>query len=77
MNNILYLDKEECYLDTLLCLQTNVTTLTDAMMILKHYEDNEEYECCSGIVKAVNEYKESLIIKKYAKYKRADSKPSN
>ena len=52
MNNILYLDKEECYLDTLLCLQTNVTTLTDAMMILKHYEDIKRIWCCSGILKA-------------------------
>ena len=64
MKNILYLDKEECYLDTLLCLQTNVTTLTDAMMILKHYEDTEEYECCSGILKAINEYRESVKINK-------------
>ena len=33
-------------------------------MILKHYEDTEEYECCSGILKAINEYRESIKVNK-------------
>lgn len=70
---MVYLDKDACYEDTLLCLQTHTTTLTDVVIILQHYEEQEEYECCSGIAKAINEYKESLIIKEYAKFKGADS----
>ena len=62
MKNVLYLDKEECYLDTLLCLQSHVTTLTDVVLILKHYEETEEYECCSGILRAINEYKQSIKV---------------
>lgn len=64
MKNVLYLDKEACYLDTLLCLQSHVTTLTDVVLILKHYEETEEYECCSGILRAINEYKESIKVNK-------------
>jgi|TARA_S200002703_G_scaffold87859_1_gene75787 hypothetical protein len=64
MKNVLYLDKEECYLDTLLCLQSHVTTLTDVVLILKHYEETEEYECCSGILRAINEYKQSIKVNK-------------
>jgi hypothetical protein len=71
--SIIYLDKDICYEDTLMCLQTHTTTLTDVVLILEHYEQQEQYECCSGIVKAINEYKGSLIIRKYAKHKRRDS----
>lgn len=70
---MVYLDKDACYEDTLLCLQTHTTTLTDVVIILQHYEEQEEYECCSGIVKAINEYKESLRIRSYVEYKGADS----
>lgn len=34
-------------------------------MILQHYEEQEEYECCSGILKAINEYKSSLRVLEY------------
>tara|TARA_R100000353_G_scaffold136722_1_gene97085 strand:- start:597 stop:809 length:213 start_codon:yes stop_codon:yes gene_type:complete len=70
---MVYLDKDACYEDTLLCLQTHTTTLTDVVIILQHYEEQEEYECCSGIVKAINEYKESLRTRSYVEYKGADS----
>ncbi|ANS03072.1 hypothetical protein [uncultured Mediterranean phage uvDeep1-CGR2-KM23-C896] len=59
---MVYLDKDACYEDTLLCLQTHTTTLTDVVIILQHYEEQEEYECCSGILKAINEYKSSLRV---------------
>jgi hypothetical protein len=74
---VLYLDKELCYEDTLMCLQNHTTTLTDIVLILQHYENQEEYECCSGILKAINEYKESLTIRAFAKYKRTDSERNN
>jgi hypothetical protein len=70
---MVYLDKDACYEDTLLCLQTHSTTLTDVVIILQHYEDQEEYECCSGILRAINEYKESLSLRSYVEYKGADS----
>lgn len=70
---ILYLDKDICYEDTLMCLQTHTTTLTDVVLILQHYEEQEQYECCSGIAKAIEEYRESLTIRRYAKFKRTDS----
>jgi hypothetical protein len=70
---MVYLDKDACYEDTLLCLQTHSTTLTDVVIILQHYEDQEEYECCSGILRAINEYKESLSLRSYVEYKGTDS----
>lgn len=72
--SVLYLDKESCYLDTLLCLESHSSTLTDIVLILKYYEEQEEYECCGGILKAINEYKESLIVKKYNKHKKGYDK---
>tara|TARA_R100001510_G_scaffold2555_1_gene1958 strand:+ start:5839 stop:6054 length:216 start_codon:yes stop_codon:yes gene_type:complete len=60
--NELYLEEKECYRDTMLCLETNISTLSDVYFVLQYYEHEEHYECCSGIIRAINDYKKTITI---------------
>ena len=62
MNDNIYLDEKECYNDALLCLETNISNLKDVYFVLKYYENEEHYECCKGILKAVDEYKKRITV---------------
>jgi len=65
-----YLDYMDCYKDTLMCLNRNIIDEIEIEFLVKHYEHEEEYECCSAILQALKEYKyENRKIKENSKRK--------
>lgn len=63
-----YLDYMDCYKDTLMCLNRSMITEIDLKLLVEHYENQEEYECCSAILHALEEYKnENRNIKENSK----------
>ncbi len=57
MNQDVYLSEKECYSDAMFCLESNISNLNDVIFAMEYYENEEHYECCGGILKAINEYK--------------------
>jgi hypothetical protein len=62
MNKNVYLSENECYSDALYCLEANISNINDVIFVLKYYENEEHYECCNGIIKAINEYKNIIKV---------------
>lgn len=57
-----YLDYLECYEDTLNCLEKDIIDEEEAYFLVKHYEYDEHYECCSAILHAIEDYNKNKII---------------
>ena len=52
-----YLDYLDCYEDTLLCLKKRVIIEEEIPILIEQYEYEEHYECCSAILRALEDYK--------------------
>ena len=51
-----YLDYFECYEDTLTCLENKILDKEGAYLLIKHYKEEEHYECCEAILHAIEDY---------------------
>ena len=57
-----YLTKEECYSDILISLTTGIIEETDLSILRYYYEQEENYECCQGLVEAYVDYKKAKDV---------------
>ena len=57
-----YLTKKECYDDVLKSLKLNISSYPDKELLLKYYEEDEDYICCQGVLEAYNDYEKQLLL---------------
>jgi len=57
-----YLTKKECYDDVLKSLKLNIISYPDKQLLLKYYEQDEDYLCCQGVLEAYNDYEKLLLL---------------
>lgn len=57
-----YLTKKECYDDVLKSLKLNIISYPDKQLLLKYYEDDEDYLCCQGVLEAYDDYEKLLLL---------------
>lgn len=57
-----YLTKKECYDDVFKSLKLNIISRLDKELLLKYYEEDEDYLCCQGVLEAYNDYEKLLLL---------------
>tara|TARA_B110000881_G_C18468749_1_gene460201 strand:+ start:650 stop:829 length:180 start_codon:yes stop_codon:yes gene_type:complete len=57
-----YLTKKECYDDVLKSLKLNIISYPDKELLLKYYEEDEDYLCCQGVLEAYKDYEKLLLL---------------
>jgi len=57
-----YLTKKECYDDVLKSLKLNIISYPDKQLLLKYYEEDEDYLCCQGVLEAYDDYEKLLLL---------------
>jgi len=57
---MIYETKENCKDDILFSLRDGILLISQVMYLLEDFEKEEKYECCQGIIEAINEYKLEL-----------------
>jgi len=55
----LIVNRKECYDDIIMSLIQGLLVKDDINVIIQHYEDLEQYECCQGILDAYNDYRKT------------------